>query len=149
MAPPYTTDFAVLYLPTEGLFAEVMRRPGLVEAVQNDCRVMITGPANLAAMLSSLQMGFKTLAIEKRSSEVWSVLGQVKTEFAKFGDVVEATRKSIDAAAKKFEQVDVRTRAIQRKLRGVQELPAPEPAAGQGDAEGAPLPDLLIEDEGE
>ncbi|TFI47696.1 DNA recombination protein RmuC [Diaphorobacter sp. DS2] len=149
VAPPYTTDFAVLYLPTEGLFAEVMRRPGLVEAVQNDCRVMITGPANLAAMLSSLQMGFKTLAIEKRSSEVWSVLGQVKTEFAKFGDVVEATRKSIDAAAKKFEQVDVRTRAIQRKLRGVQELPAPEPAAGQGDAEGAPLPDLLIEDEGE
>jgi DNA recombination protein RmuC len=87
VAPPYTTDFAVLYLPTEGLFAEVMRRPGLVEAVQNDCRVMITGPANLAAMLSSLQMGFKTLAIEKRSSEVWSVLGQVKTEFAKFGDV--------------------------------------------------------------
>ena len=77
------------------------------------------------------------------------MLGQVKTEFAKFGDVVEATRKSIDAAAKKFEQVDVRTRAIQRKLRGVQELPAPEPAAGQGDAEGAPLPDLLIEDEGE
>jgi len=127
VAPPHTTDFAVLYLPTEGLFAEVMRRPGLVEAVQNEARVMITGPANFAAMLSSLQMGFKTLAIEKRSSEVWGVLGQVKTEFAKFGDVVEATRKSIDAAAKRFEQVDVRTRAIQRKLRGVQELPAPEP----------------------
>jgi len=125
VSPPYTTDFAVLYLPTEGLFAEVIRRPGLVEAVQNDCRVMITGPANLAAMLSSLQMGFKTLAIEKRSSEVWGVLGQVKTEFAKFGEAVDATRKSIDAAAKKFEQVDVRTRAIQRKLRDVQELPAP------------------------
>jgi len=124
VAPPYTTDFAVLYLPTEGLFAEVMRRPGLVEAVQNDCRVMITGPANLAAMLSSLQMGFKTLAIEKRSSEVWGVLGQVKTEFAKFGEVVEATRKSIDAAARRFDQVGVRTRAIQRHLRNVQELPA-------------------------
>jgi len=123
VAPPHTTDFAIMYLPTEGLFAEVMRRPGLVEAVQNECRVVITGPANLAAMLNSLQMGFKTLAIEQRSSEVWGVLGQVKTEFAKFGEVVEATRKSIDAAAKKFEQVDVRTRAIQRKLRDVQELP--------------------------
>lgn len=148
VSPPHTTDFAVLYLPTEGLFAEVLRRPGLVEAVQNDCRVMITGPANLAAMLNSLQMGFKTLAIEKRSSEVWSVLGQVKTEFAKFGDVVEATRKSIDAAAKRFEQVDVRTRAIQRKLRDVQELPdataGPGPAAlgtagSVGDEDGAPL----------
>jgi DNA recombination protein RmuC len=130
VSPPHTTDFAVLYLPTEGLFAEVMRRPGLVEAVQNECRVMITGPANLAAMLSSLQMGFKTLAIEKRSSEVWSLLGVVKTEFAKFGDVVEATKKSIDAAAKKFDEVGVRTRAIQRKLRDVQELPAPADASG-------------------
>ncbi|MFT4243238.1 MAG: DNA recombination protein RmuC [Acidovorax sp.] len=125
VSPPHTTDFAVLYLPTEGLFAEVIRRPGLVEAVQNGCRVMITGPANLAAMLSSLQMGFKTLAIEKRSSEVWSLLGTVKTEFAKFGDVVEATKKSIDAAARKFDEVGVRTRAIQRRLRDVQELPAP------------------------
>ncbi len=129
VSPPFTTDFAVMYLPSEGLFAEVMRRPGLVEAVQNDCRVVITGPANLAAMLNSLQMGFKTLAIEKRSSEVWGVLGQVKTEFAKFGEVVEATRKSIDAAAKKFEQVDVRTRAIQRRLRTVQELPSAAGAA--------------------
>lgn len=129
VAPPFTTDFAVMYLPSEGLFAEVMRRPGLVEAVQNDCRVVITGPANLAAMLNSLQMGFKTLAIEKRSSEVWGVLGQVKTEFAKFGEAVDATRKSIDAAAKKFEQVDVRTRAIQRRLRTVQELPSAAEAA--------------------
>ncbi|MEG2050461.1 MAG: DNA recombination protein RmuC, partial [Comamonas sp.] len=124
LAPPYTTDFAVMYLPTESLFAEVLRRPGLVEALQNDSRVVVTGPANLAAMLNSLQMGFKTLAIEQRSSEVWAVLGQVKTEFAKFGEVVEATRKSIDAAARRFEQVDVRTRAIQRRLRGVQELPS-------------------------
>ncbi|QIL69272.1 DNA recombination protein RmuC [Diaphorobacter sp. HDW4B] len=148
VAPPYTTDFAVLYLPTEGLFAEVMRRPGLVEAVQNECRVMITGPANLAAMLNSLQMGFKTLAIEKRSSEVWAVLGQVKTEFQNFGTVVDATRKSIEAAARKFDQVDVRTRAIQRKLRAVQELPSP----GAGDAaESLPPPsasgDLLIADD--
>ena len=134
VAPPYTTDFAVLYLPTEGLFAEVMRRPGLVEAVQNDCRVMISGPANLAAMLSSLQMGFKTLAIEKRSSEVWAVLGQVKTEFNKFGEAVEATRRSIDQAAKKFEQVDVRTRAIKRKLSGVHELPNGDAADDEGDS---------------
>ncbi len=129
VSPPHTTDFAVLYLPTEGLFAEVVRRPGLVEALQGECRVMVAGPANLAAMLSSLQMGFKTLAIEKRSSEVWGLLGAVKTEFAKFGDVVEATRKSIDAAAKRFDEVGVRTRAIQRRLRDVQELPADEAGA--------------------
>ena len=130
IAPPHTTDFAVMYLPTEGLFAEVLRRPGLVEALQNESRIVVTGPANLAAMLNSLQMGFKTLAIEKRSSEVWGVLGQVKTEFGKFGEVVEATRKSIDAAARKFDQVGVRTRAIQRHLRNVQDLPQ---------ADGAPL----------
>ena len=124
VSPPHTTDFAILYLPTEGLFAEVIRRPGLVEAIQNDCRVMITGPANLAAMLNSLQMGFKTLAIEKRSSEVWSLLGSVKSEFSKFGDIVDATKKSIDAAASKFNEVGVRTRAIQKKLRDVEELPA-------------------------
>ncbi|GKS92718.1 DNA recombination protein RmuC [Acidovorax sp. SUPP2539] len=139
VSPPHTTDFAVMYLPTEGLFAEVIRRPGLVEALQNDCRVMITGPANLAAMLSSLQMGFKTLAIEKRSSEVWGLLGAVKTEFSKFGDVVEATRKSIDAAARRFDEVGVRTRAIQRQLREVQALPAPGaavPLAGAGATDG-------------
>lgn len=125
VSPPHTTDFAILYLPTEGLFAEVIRRPGLVEAIQNDCRVMITGPANLAAMLNSLQMGFKTLAIERRSSEVWSLLGSVKNEFNKFGEIVEATKKSIDTAAAKFNEVGVRTRAIQRKLRDVEELPTP------------------------
>ena len=152
VSPPHTTDFAVLYLPTEGLFAEVMRRPGLVETVQNECRVMITGPANLAAMLNSLQMGFKTLAIEKRSSEVWAVLGQVKTAFQNFGNVVDATRKSIEAAARKFDQVDVRTRAIQRKLRSVQELPAPVADTDTDTNAGLPhstSSDLLIEDEGE
>lgn len=148
VSPPHTTDFAVLYLPTEGLFAEVIRRPGLVEAVQNDCRVMITGPANLAAMLSSLQMGFKTLAIEKRSSEVWGVLGSVKTEFSKFGEIVESARKSIDAAAKKFDDVGVRTRAIQRKLRDVQELPAPDaPVATLAQGRSAALPGLDLEDD--
>lgn len=132
VSPPHTTDFAVLYLPTEGLFAEVIRRPGLVEALQNECRVVVTGPANLAAMLSSLQMGFKTLAIEKRSSEVWGLLGQVKTEFSKFGDVVEATKKAIDTAARRFDEVGVRTRAIQRRLREVQALPSPDaPAAAE------------------
>jgi DNA recombination protein RmuC len=125
VSPPHTTDFAVLYLPTEGLFAEVIRRPGLVESIQNDCRVMITGPANLAAMLNSLQMGFKTLAIEKRSSEVWSLLGSVKSEFSKFGDIVEATKKSIETAAARFNEVGVRTRAIQKKLRDVEDMPAP------------------------
>jgi len=123
VAPPYTTDFAVLYLPTESLFAEVLRRPGVVETIQNECRVMITGPANLAAMLNSLHMGFKTLAIEKRSSEVWNVLGQVKTEFQKFGKVVDATHKSIEAAAKKFQEVGTRTRVLERKLRDVEGLP--------------------------
>ena len=145
VSPPHTTDFAVLYLSTESLFAEVMRRPGLVEAVQNDCRMMITGPANLAAMLSSLQMGFKTLAIEKRSSEVWNMLGQVKTEFAKFGAVVDSTKKSIDAAAKKFEEVGVRTRAIERRLRDVQSLPAPD--AAQHGAEGDAAPQALLSEE--
>jgi DNA recombination protein RmuC len=136
ISPPHTTDFAILYIPTEGLFAEVIRRPGLVEAIQNDCRVMITGPANLAAMLNSLQMGFKTLAIEKRSSEVWSLLGMVKTEFSKFGEIVDATKKSIDAAASKFNEVGVRTRAIQKKLRDVEGLPAPSLIT---------LPDTIVE----
>ena len=140
VSPPHTTDFAILYLPTEGLFAEVIRRPGLVEAIQNDCRVMITGPANLAAMLNSLQMGFKTLAIEKRSSEVWSLLGMVKTEFSKFGDIVDATKKSIDAAASKFSEVGVRTRAIQKKLRDVEDLPSFSPSPDL-----IPLPEAIVE----
>lgn len=126
--PPYTTDFAILYLPTEGLFAEVLRRPGLSEAMQRDYRVVIAGPTNLAAILNSLQMGFKTLAIEKRSSEVWTLLGAVKTEFGKFGEVVAATQKKLEAATNQFSEVGVRTRAIQRRLRNVEELPAPEVA---------------------
>jgi len=130
VSPPHTTDFAILFLPTEGLFAEVARIPGLVEALQNEHRVVVAGPTTLAAMLNSLRLGFRTLAIEKRSSEVWGILGSVKTEFQKFGDIVDATKKSIDAAAKKFDEVGVRTRAVQRKLRHVQELPvAAQPVA--------------------
>lgn len=135
VSPPHTTDFAILFLPTEGLFAEVARIAGLVETLQNEHRVVVAGPTTLAAMLNSLRLGFRTLAIEKRSSEVWGILASVKTEFQKFGDIVDATKKSIDAAAKKFDEVGVRTRAVQRKLRDVQELPVADkpPALEAGD----------------
>jgi len=123
VSPPHTTDFAILFLPTEGLFAEVCRVPGMVEALQNDYRVVVAGPTTLSAMLNSLRLGFRTLVIEKRSSEVWGILSTVKTEFRKFGDIVDATHKSIDAAANKFKDIGVRTRAIERKLRDVEELP--------------------------
>jgi DNA recombination protein RmuC len=135
VSPPHTTDFAILFLPTEGLFAEVARIPGLVEALQNEFRVVVAGPTTLAAMLNSLRLGFRTLAIEKRSSEVWGILGSVKTEFQKFGDIVDATKKSINAAAKKFDEVGRRTRAVQKRLRDVEELPvaAGIPALEAGD----------------
>lgn len=132
VSPPHTTDFAILFVPTEGLFAEVMRRPGLADALQTEFHVLISGPANLAAMLSSFQMGFRTLAIEKRSSEVWGILSSVKTEFQKFGDIVEATKKSIDAAANKFTELGRRSRAIKRHLQDVEELPTGAPAAALG-----------------
>ena len=124
VSPPHTTDFAILFVPTEGLFAEVCRIPGMVEALQNDHRVVVAGPTTLAAMLNSLRLGFRTLAIEKRSSEVWGILAGVKTEFKKFGDIVEATKKSIDQAANRFNDIGVRTRAIERKLRDVHDLPS-------------------------
>jgi DNA recombination protein RmuC len=127
--PPHTTDFAVMYLPTEGLYAEVLRRTGLAESLQRDYRVVVTGPTNTAAMLNSLQMGFRTLAIEKRSSEVWALLGGVKTEFEKFGGVIAETEKKLQEAANKFQSVGVRTRAIQRKLQDVQALPVADSAA--------------------
>lgn len=132
LSPPHTTDFAFLFLPTEGLFAEVCRIPGMVEALQNEHRVVVAGPTTLAAMLNSLRLGFRTLAIEKRSSEVWHILSAVKTEFRKFGDIVDATHKSIDTAAKKFGEIGVRSRAIERNLRDVQELPAPTGSAVAG-----------------
>lgn len=124
--PPHTTDFALLYLPIEGLYAEVLRRPGLVDSLQRTYRVNVAGPTTLTAILNSLQMGFRTLAISRRASDVWKVLGAVKTEFGKFGDIVDATRKKLEAASKQFDQVDVRTRAIQRQLRQVEALPAVE-----------------------
>lgn len=124
--PPYTTDFAILYLPAEGLYAEALRRPGLAESLQRELRVVLAGPTNLAALLNSLQMGFRTLAIEKRASEVWEVLGQVKTEFAKFGEVLEKTKTKLDQARSQFDQIGVRSRAIERKLRDVEALPLPD-----------------------
>ena len=130
--PPHTTDFAILYLPTEGLYAEALRRPGLVESLQRDCRVSLAGPTTLAALLNSLQMGFRTLAIEKRSSEVWSVLGAVKTEFGKFGDTLEATRKKLELATRSIESAGVRTRQIERRLKGVEALPPAEAQAKLG-----------------
>ena len=123
LAPPHTTDFALLFVPTEGLYAEVLRRPGLFESLQREHRVMLTGPTTLLATLGSLQMGFRTLALEKRSSEVWAVLGAVKTEFGKFGDVLAKTKKKLDEASKTIDDAEVRTRAMARKLKGVESLP--------------------------
>lgn len=124
LSPPLTTDFAILFLPTEGLYAEVMRRPGLADEVQRLCRVSIAGPSTLTALLNSLQMGFRTLALEKRSSEVWQVLGAVKTEFGKFGDVLAATKSTLERAAKNIEQAETRTRQMTRKLKSVEALPS-------------------------
>jgi DNA recombination protein RmuC len=138
--PPKTTDFALLFLPSEGLYAEAIRRVGLVQNVQRDCRVTFVGPTTLAALLNSLQMGFRTLAIQKRSSEVWNLLASVKTEFGKFGESLTAVKDKLDQAARKMEDVDVRSRAITRKLRDVEELPSnPQPL----------LPELLQEDQEE
>ena len=118
--PPNTTDVAILFLPIEGLFAEVLRRPGLFERLQNDFKVIIAGPTTLTAILNSLHMGFRTLAIEKRSSEVWSLLGAVKAEFGKFGDVLEKTQKKLQEASNTIEDASKRTRVIERKLKSVE-----------------------------
>jgi DNA recombination protein RmuC len=124
VSPPQTTDFAILFLPTEGLYAEVMRRPGLADDLQRTLRVTIAGPSTLTALLNSLQMGFRTLALEKRSSEVWQVLGAVKTEFGKFGDVLAATKTTLERAAKNIENAEVRSRQMARKLKSVEALPS-------------------------
>jgi DNA recombination protein RmuC len=126
--PPKTTDFALMFLPSEGLYAEAIRRVGLVQNVQRDCRVTFVGPTTLAALLNSLQMGFRTLAIQRRSSEVWNLLAAVKTEFGKFGEALSAVKDKIDQASRKMEDVDVRSRVITKKLREVEELPSnPQP----------------------
>jgi len=136
LSPPQTTDFAILFLPTEGLYAEALRRPGLADLLQRDYRVTVAGPTTLTALLNSLQMGFRTLALERRSSEVWEVLGAVKTEFGKFGEVLAKTRDTLERAARNIEQAEVRTRQMERKLRKVEALPgeAAQRLLGQGEA---------------
>ncbi|THU41116.1 DNA recombination protein RmuC [Niastella caeni] len=127
--PPNTTDFAILFLPFESLYAEVLRTPGLFESIQREHKIIITGPTTLSALLNSLQMGFRTLAIEKRSGEVWQLLGAVKTEFGNFGGILEKTQKKLQEASNVIEQAGVRTRAIERRLRDVQELPKEDAVA--------------------
>ena len=123
VAPPHTTDFAIMFLPTEGLYAEALRRPGLVEGLQREHKVMLTGPTTLLATLSSLQMGFRTLALEQRSAEVWETLGAVKTEFARFGEVLAKTKKKLDEASSSIDMAERRTRVMARELREVEALP--------------------------
>ena len=129
LEPPHTTDFAVMFLPTEGLYAEVLRRPGLMETSQRDHRVTLAGPTNLMAMLNALQMGFRTLALEKRSSEVWQVLGAVKTEFGKFGDVLDKVRNQTQTVLNTLDQAQTRSNVMNRALRQVDALPEPEAQA--------------------
>jgi DNA recombination protein RmuC len=142
--PPNTTDFAILFLPFESLYAEVLRTPGLFESIQREYKIIITGPTTLSALLNSLQMGFRTLAIERRSSEVWQLLGAVKTEFGTFGSILEKTQKKIQEASNVIEQAGVRSRAIEKKLRNVQELPSEQ----AGSLLDNPV-DLIIPDEPE
>ncbi|WP_460731411.1 DNA recombination protein RmuC [Lysobacter tyrosinilyticus] len=123
VAAPHTTEFAILFLPTEGLYAEALRRPGLVEALQRDQRIAVAGPTTLLALMTSFQMGFRTLAIQERSSEVWRTLGAVKTEFGKFGAVLDGVQKKLQEASNKIEETGRRTRVLTRKLREVEALP--------------------------
>jgi DNA recombination protein RmuC len=125
--PPHTTDFAILFLPVEGLYAEVLRIPGLCDYLQSEQRVVVAGPTTLAALLNSLQMGFRTLAIEKRSSQVWELLSVVKAEFGKFGDTLSNTKKKLQEAAHSIDHAEVRTRAIERTLRRVEAGPSDTP----------------------
>lgn len=123
--PPHTTDFALMFLPTEGVYSEVLRRVGLVERIQREHRVVVAGPTTIAALLNSLQIGFKTLAIQQRSAEVWEVLGAVKREFGNFSTMLASVKKKLDSASTELENTGTRTRAIERQLREVQTLPAP------------------------
>lgn len=127
--PPVTTDFAIMFVPTEALYAEILRRTGLFELLQREYRVTVVGPTNLVAFLSSLQMGFRTLAIEKRSSEVWQILGAVKTQFGNFGTILEKTKKKLQEATNVIDDASTRSRVIERKLRNVQELPSDQSVA--------------------
>lgn len=138
VAPPHTTDFALLYLPIEGLYAEALRRPALAEMLQRDYRVSLAGPTTLAALVNSLQMGFRTLAIEQRSAEVWAVLGAVKTEFSKFGEALAHTRKKLDEASNSIGKAETRTRQLSRRLKDVEALPVgvAEQLIGDSDLDG-------------
>ena len=138
VAPPATTDFAIMFLPTEGLFAEVIRRPGLAELIQRDYRVVVAGPTTLAALLNSLQMGFRTFAIEKRSSEVWTVLGEAKTEFRRYADVLDRIKHKLLEATSAVDRASVRTRAIERKLQSVESNETPD--AGEAPSPSFTLP---------
>jgi DNA recombination protein RmuC len=129
LAPPHTTDFAILFLPTEGLYAEVLRRPGLMDSLQRDYRVTLAGPTTLLAMLNSLHMGFRTLALEQQASEVWKVLGAVKTEFERYGDWVEKVREQVQKAADTLDRADTRSRQMRRALKNVEALPEGEAQA--------------------
>lgn len=141
--PPRTTDFAVMFLPTEGLYAEVLRTPGLMEKMQNEFRITISGPTTLSALLSSLQMGFRTMAIQKRSGEVWKILGVVKSEFGKFGDILEGVQKKLGEASMRIEDASRKSRTIQSKLRLVQELPSTTGGSGEDHLVGASNSDEL------
>lgn len=141
VAPPHTTDFALLFLPTEGLYAEILRRPGLTDFLQREYRVSVTGPTTLTALLNSLQMGFRTLAIEQRSSEVWQVLGAVKTEFRKFGEVLSKTRTQLEAVTRSIESAETRTRQMTKKLRDVEALPGEQASTLLGNEEPDSEPD--------
>lgn len=152
ISPPHTTDFAILYLPTEGLYAEVVRSPEMLDRLQGKYRIVVAGPTTLAAILNSLQMGFKTLAIEKRSSEVWQVLSAVKVEFGKFGDVLDKVKKQIGTVSNSLNETDRRRRAMDRKLRDVEQLPASQDAAGimgfdDPDEESTPIEEPTSNDE--
>ena len=139
IAPPRTTDFAIMFLPTEGLYAEVLRVPGLITEFLQSYRIVVAGPTTLAAILSSLRMGFRTLAIEKRSSEVWEILGAVKSEFGKFGGVMDKLKKQLETASNTVDETGVRTRAMERKLRTVEELPSEEVSVQLGLPDGLPV----------
>ncbi|MEE8340243.1 MAG: DNA recombination protein RmuC [Xanthomonadales bacterium] len=143
LSPPQTTDFGIMFLPTEGLYAEVLRLPGLTDLLQTQYRIMVAGPTTFAALLNSLRMGFRTLAIEKQSSEVWRVLGAVKTEFAKFGDVLDKVKRQLNAASNTIDASSTRTRAMERKLREVEQLPENESIALLG------IEDVTVNDDAE
>ena len=136
--PPFTTAFGIMFVPSEGIYAEILRQPGLFEALQSQFNIVVAGPTNLVAFLNALQMGFKTLALEKRSNEVWRILGAVKTEFHKFGDQMDATRKSLQSVVNHVDRIGIRSRALERQLGGVRELPEAETAELLKDSEEVP-----------